>query len=126
MKLSISVTNGFPNILIKPRSKSGVFLFKTSVVLIIFFIKVKKMLLKLIHNLTKKEYEFPAFDIKDSRNFYHFSLRLKSKMPEGEYTYTLYDDKGVELASSLLQIGEYTPSNRIYTTDNNGYKCYEG
>lgn len=84
------------------------------------------MTLKLINNFNKKEYLFEAFDIKDSKNFYHFSIRLKDNMAEGEYTYYLYDEDDRLLASSLLQIGDYKPSNNVYTTENNGYKIYQG
>lgn len=84
------------------------------------------MILKLKNNFNKKEYEFPAFDIKDSRIFYHFSIKLPEGIEDGEYTYFLEDDEGVLLASSLLQIGDYKQTNTVYTTDNNGYKVYNG
>lgn len=84
------------------------------------------MLLKLINNFNKKEYEFDAFDVNDSRNFYHFSIMLPEGMEDGEYTYFLYGEKGKLLASSLLQIGDYKPTNTVYTNNNNGYTVYDG
>lgn len=84
------------------------------------------MVLKLVHNLTKKEYEFVAFDILDSRIFYHFSIRLKEEMDEGEYNYYLLDDDGKVLSQSVLQIGDYQRNDKVYTTENNGFKSYNG
>ena len=84
------------------------------------------MVLKLINNMTKQEFQYLVYDIKDSKNFYHFSIRLKGVEPEGEFTYYLYDDDERLLASSLLQVGDYKPNNTVYTTDNNGYKYYQG
>ena len=84
------------------------------------------MVLKLINNFNKKEYEFDAFDVNDSRNFYHFSIMLPEGMDDGEYTYILYDDKGKQLASSLLQIGDYRPNNTVYTSPKNNYITYDG
>lgn len=84
------------------------------------------MRLKIVNNFNKKEYNYKAFDVKDTRNFYHFSIMLNGNEEEGEYTYTLYGDDDEVLASSLLQIGDYTPTNTVYTNNNNGYTVYEG
>ena len=85
-----------------------------------------KMKLKIVNNLTKKVYEYQAFDIQDSRIFYHFSLRLTGEEEEGEYTYFLLDDDGKVLSQSMLQIGDYERENTVYTTENNGFKSYNG
>lgn len=84
------------------------------------------MRLHLYNNMTKSEYDYTAFDIKDLRNFYHFSIKLRGNEETGEYTYTLYGDNDEVLASSLLQIGDYTPSNTTYSGNNNKYIQYEG
>lgn len=84
------------------------------------------MKLKIKNNYNKKEYEYTAFDIKDSRNYYHFSIKLNGQEDEGEYTYFLLDDDGKLLSSSLLQIGDYQRNNTTYTNDNNGFKVYNG
>lgn len=84
------------------------------------------MRLHLYNNFNKKEYDLDAFDVKDTRNFYHFSVKLPKGIQDGEYTYTLYGDDDEVLASSLLQIGEYTPSNTTYVNNNNEYTVYEG
>lgn len=83
------------------------------------------MILKIKNNLTKQEFTYPAFDISDSRNFYHFSIRLNGNEPTGEYTYYLIEDNKV-ISSSLLQIGDYQREDKTYTNDNNGFKVYNG
>lgn len=84
------------------------------------------MTLKMVNNFSKKEYIFDAFDIKDSKNFYHFSIRFNQKMDEGEYNYYLIGDDNKILATSLLQIGDYAEEKKTYTNENNGYKQYNG
>ena len=83
------------------------------------------MKLKLVNNFNKKEYEFEGFDVKDSRNFYHFSIKLKEGMQDGEYTYILFDDEEKVLATSLLQIGDFIPENKVYKNENNSYTVYD-
>lgn len=84
------------------------------------------MKLKIIHNVTKQEFEYTAFDICDSRIFYHFSIRLNGDEPEGEFNYYLLDDDGKVLSQSVLQIGDYQRNDKVYTTENNGFKSYNG
>lgn len=81
------------------------------------------MTLKLVNNVTKKEYEFEVTDENDSRLYWHFEdLELEENMDDGEYDYLLYDDEEL-VAQGLCQIGEYTPEHSQYENDNN-YKQY--
>lgn len=82
------------------------------------------MLLKLYNNLTKKEYKFSVNDKETSRNFFHFQMKLKKNMDDGEYTYVLFDDE-LEVARGVLQVGDYTAPSTAYTK-NNTYKQYKG
>jgi len=87
------------------------------------------MTLKLIHNLTKKEFELTGLeDLSRSRIWYTFDITLPEGMPNGEYTYTLYDGN-VAKASGLLQVGEYVADKTNYNKDeikeHNGYIQYE-
>lgn len=88
------------------------------------------MTLKLISNLTKKEYELTGLeDLATSRIWYTFDITLPEGMDDGEYTYTLYDDDVVK-ASGLLQVGDYVPEKTTYNNDaikeQNGYVQYGG
>ena len=82
------------------------------------------MELKLTNNLDKNEYVFNVTDKGTSRMFFHLSLKLKRNMPDGEYTYILTDE-GEEVATGLLQIGNYVAPQTAYTK-NNTYKQYKG
>lgn len=82
------------------------------------------MTLKLINNLDKNEYVFTVSDKETSRLFFHFNIKLKRNMPDGEYTYTLLDGDD-EIATGLLQIGNYAAPSTAYTK-NNTYKQYKG
>lgn len=89
-----------------------------------FPLKQGKMTLKLINNLDKNEYVFTVSDKETSRMFFHFTLNLKKNMADGEYTYVLTDE-GEEVATGLLQIGNYAAPSTAYTK-NNTYKQYKG
>jgi len=82
------------------------------------------MILKLTNNLDKREYEYEVNDFGDSRSFYHFAMTLDSGMPDGEYTYRLLNDDELEVATGLLQVGDYTNNARTYTTNSSRYKQY--
>lgn len=84
------------------------------------------MLLKIIHNVTKQEFEYTAFDISDSRIFYHFSVMLSGDEPEGEYAYYLFDDDGKIISHSMLQIGDYNPNKTVYVNKETKFKEYNG
>lgn len=85
------------------------------------------MTLKLTHNVTKKEYTFDVTDANDSRLFYHFStFQLTEVMNEGTYGYKLYDKDDKEVATGILQIGDYKNNTTQYTKQENGYKQYNG
>lgn len=86
------------------------------------------MTLKLRNNLTKIEYTFDNLvDELVSRLFYTFDITLPEGMDDGEYAYTLYDDRNVVKATGLLQVGDYKPQNNTYTAQTqNGYIQYNG
>lgn len=77
------------------------------------------MTFRIKNDVTKQVFEYPSFDIQDSRIFYHFSIRLNGNEPEGNYTYYLLDDDGKILSQSMLQIGDYEPQNTVYRNNNN-------
>ena len=86
------------------------------------------MTLKLRNNLTKIEYTFENLvDELVSRLFYTFDITLPAGMDDGEYAYTLYDERNVVKATGLLQVGDYKPQNNTYTAQTqNGYVQYNG
>lgn len=84
------------------------------------------MTFRIKNDVTKQVFEYPSFDIQDSRIFYHFSIMLNGNEPEGNYTYYLIDDEDKIIAKSMLQIGDYEPNNKTYTTENNGFTQYNG
>lgn len=88
------------------------------------------MKLEIINNLTKQKLSFIVRDFHTSNIFFHFELRLQDNLeevrvediPEGEYSYFLYDgDKKV--AEGLLQIGDYVKENKEYNNEKK-YKVY--
>lgn len=88
------------------------------------------MTLKLINNLTKKEYELTNLeDLSMSRIFYTFDVIFPAGMDDGEFSYTLYDGDVVK-ATGLLQVGNYTPEKTTYENnpikEQNGYVQYTG
>ena len=86
------------------------------------------MTLKLRNNLTKIEYTFENLvDELVSRLFYTFDITIPAGMDDGEYAYTLYDERNVVKATGLLQVGDYKPQNNTYTAQTqNGYIQYNG
>ena len=84
------------------------------------------MVFHLENNVTKREYSYRVYDANDSALFWHFTLTLGEDMDEGEYTYRLFSGD-VEVATGLLQIGDYQNNTKKYTvTDGNGIKQYNG
>ena len=88
------------------------------------------MTLKLVNNLSKKEYELTGLeDMNTSRMFYTFRITFPAGMDDGEYSYTLLDGSQVK-ATGLLQVGDYTPEKTEYENnvikDQNGYVQYRG
>lgn len=86
-----------------------------------------KLILK--NNVDKKEYEFSVVDLEDSGMFWHFNINLVSGMPDGEYSYFLFDDDGKQVAEGLLQVGDYTIREQeqpVYTNNNTEYIQYNG
>lgn len=72
------------------------------------------MILKLINNVTKTEYEFEVEDKGTSNLFFEFDVVLYNGMADGEYTYKLYNEKDEEIATGLAQIGDYKPKKATY------------
>jgi hypothetical protein len=86
-----------------------------------------KLILK--NNVDKKEYEFSVTDLEDSGMFWHFNINLVDGMPDGEYSYVLYDNDNKQVAEGLLQIGDYEIKQQeqpVYTNNNNEYIQYNG
>lgn len=88
------------------------------------------MTLKLVNNLSKKEYELTNLvDMNTSKLFYVFTITLPAGMDDGEYSYTLLDGSKVK-ATGLLQVGDYKPEKTEYENnvikDQNGYVQYRG
>ena len=86
-----------------------------------------KLILK--NNVDKKEYEFSVVDLEDSGMFWHFKINLVSGMPDGEYSYFLFDDDEKQVAEGLLQVGDYTIKEQeqpVYTNNNTEYIQYNG
>ena len=84
------------------------------------------MLLKLVSNVNKKEYNYSGLtDYNDSKLFYHFPLQLDENMDDGSYTYYLFNDEDEQVATGNLQIGSYVKEATAYVK-NNEYKVYNG
>ena len=66
-------------------------------------------------------------DTMTSKLFYNFEITLPEGLLDGIYQYTLLDDETV-VATGLLQIGDFTPDNKSYSsqTRQNGYIQYNG
>lgn len=77
------------------------------------------------NNLNKGEIAIEVRDKMDSNLFFHFDVVLPEGLEDGEYTYTLKDGDKV-VSRGLCQIGDYIPEKTTYTTENNGYKTYNG
>ena len=81
------------------------------------------MLLKLYNILTKKSYEFIVNDTGNSNINYKINLKLESDMPEGEYSYKLYDNNKL-VSRGLAHIGDYFPQTTTYTKTDDNYIQY--
>lgn len=81
------------------------------------------MRLEIKNNLDKHTYNFEVNDQQTSSIYYHFSVRLPAGIPDGEYTYTLWDEDELK-ASGLLQIGDYQKKVTEYGK-NKTYKQYD-
>lgn len=83
-----------------------------------------QMVLKLVNNVSKKEYSFDVVDNNLSQIFYNFNITLPEGTDDGEYTYRLYDGTTV-LATGLLQVGDYTPQRTTYNKDKHEFIQYQ-
>lgn len=86
-----------------------------------------KLILK--NNVDKKEYEFSVVDLEDSGMFWHFNINLVSGMPDGEYSYFLFDNDEKQVAEGLVQVGNYEiREEEKHTYNNSGteYLQYNG
>ena len=81
------------------------------------------MLLKLYNTLTKKSYEFIVNDTGNSNINYKINLKLESGMPEGEYSYKLYDNNKL-VSRGLCMIGDYVPQTTTYNKTEDNYIQY--
>lgn len=87
------------------------------------------MKLKCVNNVGKKSFILDVTDINDSRLYFHFMVKLPESLPDGEFTYYLYDDDMKEcFGQGILQVGDYVNKNTTkYTKPNGtGYKQYNG
>lgn len=83
------------------------------------------MILQLINNVTKREWEYTVEDAGKYRDYYLFEgLTLNSDMPDGEYTYNLLD-KDVIISTGLMRIGDYKAQNKTYDKGKSGYVYYK-
>ena len=85
------------------------------------------MTLILTNNVTKKTYSYTVEDVDDSHLFSHFNdFKVESGMDDGQYSYILQDADDKQVASGVLQIGDYKNNPTTYKETNNGYKTYNG
>lgn len=84
------------------------------------------MTLKIENTVSKMVYNFDNLEDKLTSNlFYTFDIQLESKIEEGSYTYTLYENDVVK-ATGVLQCGNYKPNNKTYSAKTeNGYIQYQ-
>lgn len=82
------------------------------------------MELTLKNNVTKQEIVLTGLtDIGTSALFYQFNIALPNTVDEGEYQYYLMD--GIkQVATGLVQIGDYKAERTTYNKENNGYVVY--
>ena len=81
------------------------------------------MLLKLYNTLTKKSYEFILNNTGNSNINYKINLKLESDMPEGEYSYKLYDNNKL-VSRGLCMIGDFKPETTTYNKTEDNYIQY--
>ena len=76
--------------------------------------------IKLVNNLSSKEFSFDALtNTSDSDFFYEFAIDM-SGLADGEYTLYLYDEEGNEIGSPQLAVcGEYKKIVNSYQKQNN-------
>ena len=84
------------------------------------------MKLKLTNNVSKIESVYDVTDVGDSMLYYHFeNFVLDGGLPDGEYSYLLFDDKNTVVAQGLCQIGDYErEETTIYDNNKPTYKQY--
>lgn len=82
------------------------------------------MILKLVNNLTKVEYELEVTDKGTSGSFYDFDIVIPSGMVDGEYTYQLVELNKV-VATGLCQVGNYVAEATSYNKKEK-YVTYNG
>lgn len=74
---------------------------------------------------TNKEYVFDNLDDKHlvQYDFYSFSLNF-SKLPEGEYEYTIFDSNNDIVGKGIIRLNELEQDN-IYYNKNNEFIAYD-
>lgn len=77
------------------------------------------MLLKLVNNLTHLTINLDNLqpNLNSSDLFYAFTVSLPENVPDGEYTYTLYDDS-YALVRGLATVGDYEQERTTYNNEN--------
>lgn len=84
------------------------------------------MILKLTNNVTKEEYTWEVVDECKSGHFWVFSITLPDGIPDGEYSYELYNDTMSRIASGLCQVGEHVNNNQTYKNNEKKTITYNG
>lgn len=83
------------------------------------------MILQIINNVTKQDWNYTVDDADKYRDYYLFEgLQLQEGMPDGEYTYNLWDDD-VIVSTGLMRIGDYKAQNKTYDKGKTGYVYYK-
>lgn len=83
------------------------------------------MILQIINNVTKQDWNYTVDDADKYRDYYLFEgLQLQEGMPDGEYTYNLWDDD-VIVSTGLMRIGDYKAQNKTYDKGKSGYVYYK-
>lgn len=79
----------------------------------------------MINSVTKQEWNYTVEDANKYRDYYLFEgLQLQEGMPDGEYTYNLWDSD-VIVSTGLMRIGDYKANNKTYDKGKSGYKYYK-
>lgn len=83
------------------------------------------MILQITNNVTKQEWNYTVDDANKYRDYFLFEgLQLQEGMPDGEYTYNLWDDD-VVVSTGLMRIGDYKAQNKTYDKGKSGYVYYK-
>lgn len=76
------------------------------------------------HQVSHEIIEIPVSAPEGHKTYYDIPFALEEKVGEGQYDYTLYDEKDRVLSQGILQIGDYQPTSKEYVNQNK-VKVYE-